>query len=249
MPVKHLGAFALALILFAGPAFAQDGGFSDKQKEQIESIVRELITKKEPQIVMDAAREFQRKSEEESNKKASEAIGKYKDKLQNNPKDPILGNPKGDVTIVEFSDYNCGYCKKANETVRKLLEEDKNVKIVLKEYPILAESSRTAARAALAANKQKKFAEFHNALMDNKGSLSDDSIMEIAGKVGLDKDKLKKDMDSDEIKKTIDETLELGREVGARGTPTFIFGEKLVPGAMDVEEMKTTIAEIRKAKK
>lgn len=247
MPVKYLTAMALALVLVSGTAVAQD--FSDKQKEQIEAIVRELITKKEPQIVMDAAREFQRKSEEESTKKASEAIGKYKDKLHNQPADPVVGNEKGDVTVVQFFDYNCGYCKKANETVRKLVETDKNVKIVMKEYPILSESSRTAARAALAANKQKKYFEFHNALMEHKGALSDDAIMEVAGKVGLDKDKLKKDMEGDDIKKEIETDLELGREVGARGTPTFIIEDKLVPGAMDIEELKSMIADARKAKK
>ncbi|MBY0428972.1 MAG: DsbA family protein [Alphaproteobacteria bacterium] len=222
--------------------------FTDKQKEQIEAVVRDLLTKKDPEIVLTAAKEFQKKQDEENGKKAKEALGKNKDKLMN-PNDPFFGNAKGDVTIVEFFDYNCGYCKKANEPMRKLIESDKNVRIIMKEYPILAESSRVASRAALAANKQKKYVELHNALMENKGALSEDSIMEMAVKVGLDKDKLKKDMESPEVAAQIQANQDLGREVGAHGTPTFIVGDKVVPGAMELDEMKKLVEEARTALK
>ena len=198
---------------------------------------------------MEAAKAAQQKQEEENNKKATEALGKNKDKLFNSPSDPILGNPKGDVTIVAFFDYNCGYCKKANEPMRKLVESDKNVKFVMKEYPILAESSRVAARAALAANKQKKYAELHNALMENKGALSEDTILDMAVKAGLDKEKLKKDMESPEVAAIILATADLGREIGAHGTPTFIVGDKVVPGAMDLADMKKLVDENRAANK
>ena len=248
---KFLGALVLSAALISGSVHAAEtpaADFTDKQKEQIETVVRDLLTKKDPEIVLTAAKEFQKKQDEENGKKAKDALGKNKDKLLN-PNDPYLGNPKADVTMVNFFDYNCGYCKKANAPMLKLIEGDKNVRFIMKEYPILAESSRVAARAALAAHKQKKYMELHNALMDNKGALSEDSIMEMAVKVGLDKDKLKKDMASPEIAAEIQANQDLGREIGAHGTPTFIIGDKVIPGAMELEEMKKLVDEARAAAK
>ncbi len=244
---NFLGALVLSAALISGAVHAAEApaaDFTDKQKEQIEAVVRELLTKKDPEIVLNAAKEFQKKQDEENGKKAKEALGKNKDKLVGKD-DPIFGNPKADVTIVEFFDYNCGYCKKALEPMKKLVEADKNVRFVLKEYPILAPSSTTAAKAALAAHKQGKYMEVHNALMENKGALSDDSIIEMAVKAGADKEKLKKDMESAEVKAQLDATRTLGNEIGAHGTPTFVIGDKVVPGAMDVEEMKKLVEEQR----
>ncbi len=247
-----LGAIVLTAALISGAVHAAEtpaADFTDKQKEQIEAIVKNLLTNKDPEIVLNAAKEFQKKQDAENGKKAAEALGKNKDKLFNSSADPIFGNPKGDVTFAVFFDYNCGYCKKATEPMRKLIEADKNVKIVLKEYPILAESSRVAARAALAAQKQKKYAELHNALMDNKGALSEDSIMEMAVKAGLDKDKLKKDMESADVAAQLQANSDLGREIGAHGTPTFIIGDKIIPGAMELTEMKKLVDDVRASSK
>lgn len=247
-----LGALVLSAALISGAVHAAEtpaADFTDKQKEQIEAIVKNLLINKDPEIVLNAAKEFQKKQDAENGKKAAEALGKNKDKLFNTATDPFFGNAKGDVVLVEFFDYNCGYCKKAAEPIKKLVEADKNVKVVMKEYPILAESSRVAARAALAAQKQKKYTELHNALMDNKGALSEDSIMEMAAKAGLDKDKLKKDMESPEVLAQIQANADLGREIGAHGTPTFIVGDKVVPGAMELDEMKKLVDEARAASK
>lgn len=246
--------FALALLFFAAPAtvFAADpapaNGFTDAQKTQIEEVVRQLLTSKEPDLVMKAAQEYQRKQADEENKKAKEGIVKNKDKLFNDPKDPFLGNPKGDVVVVEFFDFNCGYCKKVLEPLQQLVKEDKNVKVILKEYPILSDSSKTAAKAALAAHKQGKYVEMHVALLQSKGGLGDDSIMEIAANTGLDKAKLKKDMEDPEIASQIAKSQDLGKEVGAHGTPAFIIGETLIPGAMSLSEFKEHVAKARTAK-
>jgi protein-disulfide isomerase len=237
-------ATALAFAVASTPLMAQE--FNDKQKEQIENIVRELLTKKEPSIVMKAAQEQSKAERVEEEKKSAESFSKNKDKIVNDPNDPVIGNPKGDVTIVEFFDYNCGYCKKALPTVQKLLEEDKNVRFVFKEYPILSDTSRVAAKAALAANKQNKYMEMHVALMDHKGGYSENAVAELAKKIGLDVDKFKKDMASDEIAKHLEEDQNLGMEIGAHGTPTFIIGNKIVPGAMELEEFKGLVAEARK---
>jgi protein-disulfide isomerase len=249
---KFLSALVLSAALMSGAVHAAEtpvADFTDKQKEQIEAVVKNLLTKKDPEIVLTAAKEFQKKQDEENGKKAAEALGKNKDKLTGNAADPVIGNPKGDVVIVEFTDYNCGYCKKAHEPMMKMVEADKNVKFIIKEYPILAESSKIAAKAALAANLQKKYLPLHSALMENKGALSEDSIIELAVKAGLDKDKLKKDMESSEIAALIQGNQDLGREVGAHGTPTFIIGDKVVPGAMELDEMKKLVEEARAAAK
>lgn len=248
---NFLGALVLSAALISGSVHAAEApaaDFTDKQKEQIEAVVRELLIKKDPEIVLNAAKEFQKKQDEENGKKAKEALGKNKDKLFG-ANDPIIGNPKGDVTIVEFFDYNCGYCKKALEPIKKLVEADKNIRFIMKEYPILAPSSTTAAKAALAANKQGKYKEVHDALMENKGALSDDSIVEMAVKAGADKEKLKKDMESAEIKTQLDEIRALGNEIGAHGTPTFVIGDKVIPGAMELDEMKKLVDEYRAANK
>lgn len=247
-----LGALVLSAALISGAVHAAEtpaADFTDKQKEQIEAVVKNLLINKDPEIVLNAAKEFQKKQDAENGKKAAEALGKNKDKLFNSPADPFFGNAKGDVVLVEFFDYNCGYCKKAADPIKKLVEADKNVKVVMKEYPILAESSRVAARAALAAQKQKKYTELHNALMENKGALSEDSIMEMAVKAGLDKDKLKKDMESADVSAQIQANADLGREIGAHGTPTFIVGDKVVPGAMELDEMKKLVDEARASSK
>lgn len=252
MAHRFFGVLSLSFILMASTAMAAEtapaSGFTDAQKTQIEEVVKNLLTSKEPGIVMTAVKEFQRKQEEETTLKSKEALAKHKDKLAL-ATDPFVGNAKGDVTVVEFFDYNCGYCKKANPTVRKLIEEDKNVRLVYKEFPILAESSRTAAKAALAAGKQNRYADFHNALMEHKGQLSDDVVMEIAGKLGLDKEKLKKDMEAPDVTAQLAANQELGVSIGARGTPTFVIGEKLFPGALELEDLKTQIAEARKTPK
>lgn len=246
-----LAALALSFVFLTGAAIAQntptaDLGFTDKQKEQIEAVVKDLLTNKDPGLVMTAVKNFQARQEEETTKKAREALAKNKDKLVSD-KDPFIGNPKGDVTIVEFFDYNCGYCKKATPTIHKLVEEDKNVKVVYKQFPILAESSRTAAKYALAAQKQGKYADYHVALMDHKGPLNDEALNEIADKLKLDKDKLKKDAAAPEIEVYLNVTQDLGRELGARGTPTFIIGDKLVPGAIEIDELKKLVADARAA--
>jgi protein-disulfide isomerase len=252
---RFIAAFLLTLML-ATPAYAADpapaatppaGGaaFTDTQKTELEKIIRETL-EKNPEIIMNAAQAYQVKQAQEADKKAAEAVVKNKDKLYNNPKDGVDGNPKGTIQIVEFFDYNCGFCKKAHEPVKELLKTEKDVKIIYKQLPILAESSRTAAKAVLAAGMQGKYVAMHDAVLDHKGSIDEPTLMSIAEKAGVNKDKMKKDMESPEVAAQLSASIELGNEIGARGTPTFIFGDKLVPGAMSLDEMKKIIEEMRK---
>ncbi len=239
---------ALVLGLLAVPAQAQNA-LTDAQKAEVEAVVRELLVKKEPEIVVRAAEAVQSKMEKEAAEKGLEAIGKNKDKLLNDPDSPVAGNPKGDVTVVVFFDYSCGYCKMAQSHVERLLAEDKNVRLVYKEFPILGPGSLKAAEAALASIPQGRYAAFHNALMESKKKLGEEDIYEIAGKVGLNVEKLKKDMKGEKIQKMIDANRALADTLGIHGTPSFIIGDKLYPGALPLDQMKKVIEAIRETKK
>ena len=178
-----------------------------------------------------------------------EAVSKNKEALFNNPNSPVLGNPKGDVTVVEFYDYACGYCKMAQAAVKDVLTTDKNVRFIAKEFPILGEGSVIAARAALASIKQKKFPEFHEVLMNHRGALSETTVMELAQRTGLDTGKLKSDMADKAVDDMIAENRKLGSELGVRGTPMFIIGDLVNPGALDATALKQAIADARAANK
>lgn len=243
-----LSAFAL-LPSMAMAADASSSALTDAQKTAVEAVVRELLLKKEPELIVKAAQEVQKRMETESAAKGQEAILKNRDKLLKDPNAPVGGNPKGDVTVVEFFDYQCGYCKMAQENVLKLLNDDKNVRILYKEYPILGPVSTFAAKAALASVEQGKYIKFHEALMSVKDRLTEESVLSTAKSVGLDVEKLKKTMESEKIEKIIKDNQDLAAEIGARGTPAFIIGDKLYPGVLSVEQMKETIAEARKSAK
>lgn len=222
--------------------------FSDAQRTAIEDIVKDYLVNKHPEVALQALQASQRKDQMMAETKSKEAISSSKDKIYNDPTSPVAGNPKGDVTVIEFYDYQCGYCKMASPAVEKLLKEDKNVKVVYKEFPILGPASLTASKAALASVRQGKFPKFHDALMDKEERLTDDVIYKIAKDVGLNVDKLKKDMDDEAIMKIIQDNLALGRDIGVRGTPMFIVNDQIYPGALQPDQLKKAVEDARATK-
>ncbi|MDX2027427.1 MAG: DsbA family protein [Alphaproteobacteria bacterium] len=244
---------ALAVLtcgLFSGFSYAADApkGFSDAQRGSIEGIIKNYLTE-HPEVIVDALKAAQKRDEALAETKSKEAIAKTKDKIYDDPATPVGGNPKGDVTVVEFYDYQCGYCKMAQDAVEKLLQDDKNVKLLYKDFPILGPVSIEASKASLAAARQGKFVKFHDALMDVKDRLTSELILKTAKDVGLDTDKLKKDMEDEAINKALQANLELGRSIGVRGTPMFIVGDQIYPGAMQHEQLKKAVEAARAAKK
>jgi len=200
---------------------------------------------------MEAMQELQKRDQANAEEKSEKAIKAATDKIFNNPDTPIGGNPKGDVTLVEFFDYQCGYCKMSEADVEKLLKEDKNIKLIYKDFPILGPMSATASKAALASVKQgpDKYVKMHDALMGKKDHLTEDMIFDIAKGQGLDVAKLKKDMDDDSVGKIIQANLELGGDIGVRGTPMFIVGQQVYPGAMQYDQLKKAVTDARAAAK
>lgn len=208
-----------------------------------EGVVRDYILKN-PAIIREALQILQAQEEAEKQAAAAAALKQYKDELLNNADAPIGGNPKGDITIVEFFDYNCGYCKRVAPAVSAVLKDDPNVRIVYKEFAILGQQSVIAARAALAAKRQGKYHEFHDALMSAEQADSD-SVSAIAKELGLDEAKLARDMQDPAIVAHLDRNYRLATAIGVNGTPAFVIGDRLIPGAVDETAMKEIIAEER----
>ena len=161
---------------------------------------------------------------------------------------PVVGNVKGNLPVIEFFDYNCGYCKKAFHDVASFVEKDKETRFILKEFPILSKGSEEAARVALAAKMQGKYWEFHRAMLESQGQANEASALRTAEKLGLDMARLKRDLASAEVKKEIDETRALAAKMGIQGTPHFIVGDKIIPGAPEnlVELISKHAADVRK---
>ncbi len=240
------GASLVALTaLFAAPALAQSA-FSEAQKKEVKALVREYILQN-PEIVTEAVALLQEKEEKAKAGRVTAAINSNKAALFNPPEGTVLGNPKGDVTLVEFFDYNCGYCKQVFPTLMDTVKEDGKIKLVVKEFPILGNPSVVASRAALASRKQNKYTEFHTAMLSHRGSLTEESIMKIAADVKLDVKKLQADMKAPEINEILQRNHALAQQLGIEGTPAIVVGETLVPGALQKDHLKELIAAARKS--
>jgi protein-disulfide isomerase len=244
------GALALALtastVLVPASVHAEET-FSRTQTNELHNIIREYLLEN-PEILNQMITKLQTAEREQQEKSAKAAITSNADTLFRNGQDVVVGNPNGNVTMVEFFDYNCGYCKRSVADVLRLTEEDKNLRVVMKEFPILSEGSTIASRAALASKKQGKYWEFHLALMGASGSIdSEAKVMAIATETGLDIARLKADMDTDaaSIDKHLDETRALAQALGINGTPAFVIDENLVPGALPYEQLAASVKSVR----
>jgi len=230
----------LVKIFFAYFVFMQCAISEERlSKQELDKIMYEYIMEN-PQVILDSVDKLRKKMEEDS--KLDEGYLKENFmQFANNPNIPYMGSDTPKVIIIEFFDYNCGYCKKSLDAVKELLRTEYDLKISFRDYPILAPSSRTAAKAALAAKNQGKYFSFHSALMSMQGNLNEDKIFTIANNLEMDIDKLKIDMQKDEIEKIIEENESLARKLNIRGTPTFIINGQLYAGALDLKKLREII--------
>ncbi len=221
--------------------------FSSDQEEAIARIVRKTLVSR-PEIIQEAIVALQQKEKAQEEQRKISALSDNADMLFRSKFDPVEGNPKGDVTVVEFFDYNCPYCRKGFKTLEKVMEEDKNLRVVFKQFPIFGNASLTAARAALASKKQGKYFAYHKALLEADGRITDLSVFTIAQKVGLDIDRLKNDMEDADVAKSIAETKGLANRLGINGTPAYYVGDKFIGGVPPnlAEVMKNYASDIRK---
>ena len=233
---------ALACAAITG---AQTAPQPPPDKEAVREIVREYLLE-HPEVIEEAIRALQARRQADQAARTRDALVKNRVALTRHPMSPVSGNPDGDVTLVEFFDYQCGYCKRSLEPVMDLLETDPELRVVWKDFPVLGQVSTFAALASMAAQKQGKYLPFHKALMGAADRLTEESVMQIAGQAGLDVDRLQQDMADAEIITYLQETQRLARELGINGTPAFVIGNTLVPGAVDGARLKQLIAQARR---
>jgi protein-disulfide isomerase len=233
-------------IVFAGASAAN----AQQSKEDIEKIVREYILKN-PEIIQEAIVELRKKQELAENSVRMKAIEANKQQIFESKRDIVLGNPKGNVTLVEFYDYNCGFCKRAVNDVAALLKSDPNLRVVLKQLPILSEGSVEAARVGVAVRMQNpsKYWAFHTALMSAKGEANGVQALAAAQKAGLDIERIKKDISNPEVDATLHGVQELAKALAISGTPSYVLGDQLIPGALPYERLTVAIAQVRKCGK
>jgi protein-disulfide isomerase len=245
-----LGLFFSAQVLAAKAN--HDRLFNKMQKEEIQSIVHDYLLTN-PEVLIEASRSLHEKQQKEMLAKVQAEIPKYSDTIFKSATSPVIGNPKANVYVVEFLDYACGHCRRMHKVIRELLESDKSVKVILKEFPIFGGASDYAARMALAANKHGKYARFHRELLEAEPPLDEDKIDSISKKLKLDLSKMKKVANSEEVANEMKNTLELARNLGIMGTPAFIVARKVgsdfksffVPGSVKIDELKSLVKKVR----
>lgn len=243
--IKIVRAALIAVSLAALPAAALAGSFTDDQKKEIGEIVKQYLLDN-PEVLLDVSKALEEKQQAEETAKRSNALAANASEVFHSEADYVAGNPDGDVTLVEFFDYNCGWCKKGLPEVRALLDEDKNLRFVLKEYPIFGGDSDYAAKAAIASKKQGKYWEFHLAMLGHEGKVTRETVDQLAEQVGLDMARLKADMKTPETADVIRKNHELASSLYITGTPAFVIDKEVVPGYLPKDGLMASINEVRK---
>lgn len=229
----------LAVLLFPFSVTAQS-----HTEDEIKQLALEAILEN-PQIIMEAIALLEQQRNAEQAVAQADVLQRQRDLLENDPNAPIAGDADGDAILVEFFDYNCPYCKRAAADVKSLLAADDNVRVVYREWPILGEGSVFAARAALAAREQGQYEAMHWALMEMRGRAEEASVLAIARDLGLNMDQLVIDMNSDAVNAHIDASRGLAQSLGFTGTPAFVIGDALIPGAIPLADLQGYVAAVR----
>jgi protein-disulfide isomerase len=240
--LRAVAGALLAAGLLMAPAAAQ---LSPEERADIEDVVRNYILQN-PEIIIEAVELYQQREEQMESERQERAVSELSDQLFNSDS-PTIGAENPEVILVEFMDYNCGYCRRSLDDVTTLVETDDGLQVVFKEIPILGPSSITAARAALAAREQGLYFDLHNAFMSHSGTLTDEVIYQIAEQVGADMDRLRADMESEAVASELASNMELARAIGVRGTPAFVVGDQVIPGAVGIDALRDAIEAAREA--
>lgn len=229
---------AAAGLLAGGHAMAQP--FTEAQRAEIIAILREAL-RRDPSILRDAFAAIQEAEERDRREAQRAGIAAQRAALFETPGDPVRGNPRGDVTIVEFFDVRCPYCKRLHAEMAEVLRRDRNLRVIMKDMPILGPQSVVASRALLAAHRQGRYVALHDALMRLRGEPSEAAIREEAQRAGLDVPRLFRDMEDAAIQSRLDANVALARSLQIEGTPALVIGETLVPGAVPAEQLERLV--------
>jgi protein-disulfide isomerase len=240
--------FAFSLALCGAPPLASAQSFSDGQRGDIETIVRNYLLA-HPEVLEEAMTELSKRQAAAETEKHEAGVAKNADTIFNSPRGVVLGNKDGDVTFVEFFDYNCGYCKRAMTDMLDLMKSDPRLKVVLKEFPVLSQGSVEAAQVAVAVRMQdpsgKKYLDFHQKLLGGRGAADKARAMAAAKEAGLDTARIEKDLASPEVRATIEENFKLAEAMGMNGTPSYVIGKQVVIGAVGLDNLREKIGVAR----
>jgi len=242
--LRFIAAACAALLAIAAPQIVRAENFTAAQKSDIERVVHDYLIA-HPEVIQDAMAELERRQTAAEAEKHKIAVKEHAEKLFSSPNQVTLGNPNGNVTFVEFFDYNCGYCKRAMDDMLTLMKDDPKLKVVLKEFPVLGPGSLEAARVAVAVRMQdksgKKYLEFHTKLLGGRGPADEAHALAVAKDIGLDMTRLQKDMKSPEVKATLDEDFKLAEALGLNGTPSYVIGSDVVVGAIGLPALQAKV--------
>jgi protein-disulfide isomerase len=238
-------AAALVGGLLISPILAEESPYANPAWQQAVEKAIESYIRSHPEAIEQTLQGLEAKRQAEAQERAKAMIAARQPELLNDAASPVSGNPKGEVTVVEFFDYRCGFCKRVAAAVTQLQKDDPRVRVVYKNFPILGEASELAAKAALASNAQGRYQAFHEALLAAKGEMTKEQVLHIASDVGLDAKKLEADMNNPEWTTVIERNKALAKELGITGTPAFVVGNELYPGAMDLAVLKELVGRAR----
>lgn len=232
----------LSLFISGCGTTAHESKTASTPSQDITDAAIERYIRTHPEVIVQSLQAMEAKRQAELQERQKTAVAAKQKELLHDPTSPVSGNAKGEITVVEFYDYRCGYCKKAASAVTELQKEDRRVRVVYKDFPILGEPSELAAKAALASQAQGKHQAFHEALLASHADMTKEAILKIAIRVGLDAKRLEADMADPKWQAVIEKNRALANELGISGTPGFIVGTELVPGALDLNGLKELIA-------
>jgi protein-disulfide isomerase len=250
-PLSKAGFALAALLAIAPAALAQSNALSDPQKQAVQQIVREFLLTN-PEVIQEAIVELERRQQEAQKTAQVSALQSERNTLLHSPRGNLVGNPSGDVTLVEFFDYNCGYCKRALADLRTLMKSDPKLRVVLKDFPVLGPESVEASRVGLAAKQQisgEKLFDYHTRVMETRGRVNGERAMQVAKEMGLDMARLQRDMDHAEVRAALQENMTLADKLGLTGTPAFVIGDEVISGAVGLEPIRKVVASTRQCGK
>jgi protein-disulfide isomerase len=244
MPPLRLFLPALFAMAICAVPVASAQSLSDSQRSEIEAVIKNYLIA-HPEVLEDAMAELNKRQAAAEAERHEAGVAQNSETIFNSPRGVVLGNKDGDVTFVEFFDYNCGYCKRAMADMLDLLKSDPKLKVVLKEFPVLSQGSVEAAQVAIAVHMQdpggKKYLDFHQRLLGGRGQADKARALAAAKEAGLDVGRIEKDLASTEVRATIEENFKLAEAMGMNGTPSYVIGKQVVIGAVGLEGLKEKI--------
>lgn len=243
MPVRSFFATAALSAMLAGPVVATAEPFTPEQREALDERIRSYLIEN-PEVLLEAFEVLERRRQAAEATQDADLLAARRNELIDDGFSPVMGNPEGDVTVVKFSDYRCGFCRQAFPVMDTLIESDPGVRVVIKEFPILGEDSVFASRAALAASAIDPglYARFHAAMLTYRGQLTEETVLALAERSGADMDALRLEMDNPDIVTNIRATYALARDLRVEGTPSFVVGDRIVRGMVQIDRMRELVA-------